>query len=309
MLVLVDGNSLLHRVLAVSEYTNRQPGVAGKYGGVSAFMTSLRKTIVGSDVHRCVVVFDDGLSLRRLSINPEYKQHRASRGSDPEAIERKNSFNLQMRYLCMILPMLGVTVLSLRGREGDDIIWYARSFGLGYGYTPIVIISEDMDFGQMIDNDTCMYRPVRDQYLTVNNFEVVVGIPRDRFVLMKAIKGDASDGIKGVYGAGEKTAHRIALDAPTMEFNGLRDWCLRSKDRRIKAVGENIETVFRNVELMKLGLEKFSQDELKLIGDKIHEKPRNNLQEACQMSYQFGFNSIVAQWHDWSLPFMRIGYD
>lgn len=308
MLVLVDGNSLLHRVLAVSEYTNRQSGVAGKYGGVSAFMTSLRKTITSSDVERCVVVFDDGLSSRRLSIHPEYKQHRSSRSGDPEAIERKNIFNLQTRYLCLMLPMLGVTVLSLRGREGDDIIWYARSFGLGYGYTPVVIISEDMDFGQMIDNDTIMYRPVRDQYLTVNNFDVEIGIPRDRFILMKAIKGDASDGIKGVSGAGEKTARKIALEAPTMDWPGLRDWCLRSTDRRVKAVGENIEIIQRNIEMMKLGLEKFSQEELKMIGDKIHEVPRKNLQEAHQMAVQFGFDGIIAQWHDWALPFMRIGY-
>lgn len=271
-------------------------------------MTSLRKTITDANVHRCVVVFDDGLSLRRMAIHPEYKQHRSSRGSDPESIERKNSFNLQIRYLCTILPMLGVTVISLRGREGDDVIWYARSFGLGYGYTPIAIISEDMDFGQMIDNDTFMYRPVRDQYLTVNNFDVVTGIPRDRFILMKAIKGDASDGIKGVPGAGEKTAHKIALDAPTMEWTGLREWCLRSKDRRIKAVGENIEIIQRNIDMMKLGLEKFSQDELKFIGDKIHEDPRKDLQEAYQMVFQFGFNGIAAQWHDWALPFMRIGY-
>lgn len=298
----------MHRVLAVSEYTSRQSGVSGKYGGVSAFMTSLRRTIISTNVQRCVVVFDDGLSLRRLSIHPEYKQHRASRSGDPESIARKNTFNLQTRYLCSMLPMLGVTVISLRGREGDDVIWYARSFGLGYGYTPVIIISEDMDFGQMIDNDTIMYRPIRDKYLTVNNFDVEIGIPRDRFVLMKAIKGDASDGIKGVYGAGEKTARKIALEAPTVEWTGLRDWCLRSSDRRVRSAGENIDVIQRNIEMMKLGLEKFSSDELKLIGDKIQSDPRKDFQEAYQMAVQLGFDGIVAQWHDWALPFMRIGY-
>lgn len=308
MLVLVDGNSLLHRVLAVAEYANRQPGVAGKYGGVSAFLTSLRRPIMDSSVQRCVVVFDGGLSERRMQMFPDYKKHRiAKKETDPEEQERRRLFYLQMRYLCTVLPMLGVTLVVVDGKEGDDVIWCARAFGVAYGHTPCVIISEDLDFGQMVDNDTHLYRPIRDQYLTVNNFDVVTGIPRDRYLLSKAIKGDPSDGIRGVSGVGEVTARKIALDAPSSDWDSLREWCERSKDRRIRLVAGDLDTVKRNFELMKLGLEKFTPEELASIGEKISADPRHDLQEAYQMIIQFGFNSIAAQFHDWALPFMRIG--
>lgn len=141
----------------------------------------------------------------RVAAVPSYKAHRVATGVAeivPDALER------QVPLICSALDALGVAWVGVPGFEADDVIGTlaARST------LPVDVVSGDRDLFQTVDDD----RGVRVLYIAkgVARHEVVdeaaitarYRIPGRAYADFALLRGDASDGLPGASGIGEKTA-------------------------------------------------------------------------------------------------------
>ena len=129
-IVLFDMSHLLNRILRVKiddlPYMNMTTSTGIPTGGVYGVLKSLRGLLSRPDlkIKDAVAVWDGrprGLSPRRLSLLPTYKE----RAHDPNAVPDPDEVKLRMLYeeqrprIDSTLNKLGVPVVNLPGREGD----------------------------------------------------------------------------------------------------------------------------------------------------------------------------------------------
>ena len=89
--------------------------------------------------------------------------------------------------------------------EADDIMHWCSTQHLDDDF---VIVSVDKDLLQLVSSNTKVYNPIKKQEYNIVNFEALIGIPVEKFVLQKAIIGDVSDNIKGLEKIGIKRAQK-----------------------------------------------------------------------------------------------------
>lgn len=307
MFVVVDGNHTLHRILRVSYLTSGDKGVGEKFGGVAGFLKSLQWLLRDSAPKRCIVVWDSGLSERRLSLYPDYKGRKNRKALDEESEFYLKNFSLQRSYLNKILPLLRVNVVELPRAEGDDLIYECVRVGRSAGFGKCVIVSEDKDFMQLIDSDVSLYRPIKRDYVNESNFFEVAGVCKDSFLLYRAICGDASDKIYGVKGVGDKTAKRALEESSALDPPSLCSWSAGQKDSRIKKIAAEESILDRNLKLMRLGLELFDEDVLLSLGTSLRSELSSGFEDALGVLVDMDFRSITRQYDSWITPFVRIG--
>ena len=153
----------------------------------------------------------------RVELIPSYKAHRVASSGDPVVAEMSSAGSgetapadlaVQVPYIRAVLQALGVAVVGLDGYEADDVIGtLASTAGI-----PVDVVTGDRDLFQLVDDD----REIRILYIArgVGKHERVdeawmldrYGIPASAYVDYATLRGDASDGLPGVVGIGEKTA-------------------------------------------------------------------------------------------------------
>jgi len=307
MFVVVDGNHTLHRILRVPYLTSSDKGVGEKFGGVAGFLKSLQWLLRNSAPKRCIVVWDSGLSERRLSLYPNYKGSENKKPLDEEADLYLQNFSLQRSYLNKLLPLLRVNIVELPRAEGDDLIYECVEVGKSSGFGKCVIVSEDKDFMQLIDSDVSLYRPVKRDYVNDSNFFDVAGVRKDAFLLYRAICGDASDKIYGVKGVGDKTAKKAIEESGALDPAAICNWACTQKESRLKKISSEENILNRNLQLMRLGLEEFDEGVLRSIGDGIRCDLKSGFEDALSILVDMEFRSITRQYDSWITPFVRIG--
>lgn len=153
---------------------------------------------------------DDWRPQWRVDLLPSYKAHRvvAERTGAPDVEEVPDPLQVQVPIIREVLDAFGICVVGAPGYEADDVI---GSFAAQAGQ-PVDIVSGDRDLFQLVDDE----RDVRMLYIArgVGNHERVTndwvrtkyGIDAHQYADFATLRGDASDGLPGVAGVGEKTA-------------------------------------------------------------------------------------------------------
>src|SRR5260370_20208739 len=158
------------------------------------------------------VAFDTDAPTARHAAYAEYK---ATRQAMPEDL------SLAIPHVYRMLEAFRIPVLTCDGYEADDIIgtlaWQAEK----QGFTTHMV-SPDKDFGQLIDENDCLYRPSRMgdgvEILGVQEIKQRWGIERPAQVIdVLALMGDSVDNVPGVPGVGEKTAMKLIGQFGTVE--------------------------------------------------------------------------------------------
>ncbi|MGA9103518.1 5'-3' exonuclease, partial [Aeromicrobium sp.] len=118
----------------------------------------------------------------------------------------------QVPLIAEALGLIGIPVVGAMGAEADDIIGTLAPAWDG----PVDVVTGDRDLFQLVDDDSVNGGPIRILYTArgVGNHDVVdeawirtkYGVDSHRYVDFAVMRGDASDGIPGVPGIGEKTA-------------------------------------------------------------------------------------------------------
>lgn len=147
----------------------------------------------------------------RVDLIPTYKSHRVVEevaGPAPDVEEVPDPLQVQVPIILDVLDALGICVVGADGYEADDVI---GTLATGAGM-PVDIVTGDRDLFQLVDDEA----QVRVLYTArgVGNHErvtdeVVVGkyaVHAAQYADFATLRGDASDGLPGVKGVGEKTA-------------------------------------------------------------------------------------------------------
>lgn len=145
----------------------------------------------------------------RVDLFPGYKANRID--EDGEEAE-PDTLSPQIPILLDVLDALGIATVGVDDYEADDVIATFSKNESG----PIRIVTGDRDLFQLVDEK----KDVKIVYLAkgLTNHDLVdhawinnkYQIPGERYALFAMIRGDASDGLPGFKGIGEKGAAQIA---------------------------------------------------------------------------------------------------
>jgi len=149
----------------------------------------------------------------RVELIPSYKAHRVveEHESAPDVEEVPDPLQVQVPLIRDVLAAAGVRVVGVDGYEADDVI---GSLATG-ARMPVDIVTGDRDLFQLVDDAA----GVRVLYTSrgVGNHERVddhwvqerYGVTPHQYPDFATLRGDASDGLPGVKGVGEKTAAKL----------------------------------------------------------------------------------------------------
>lgn len=154
---------------------------------------------------------DDWRPQWRVDLIPSYKEHRVVEevpGADPDVEEVPDPLQVQVPVIRKVLAAWGITVVGHPEMEADDVI---GTLATGAGM-PVDVVTGDRDLFQLVDDAA----GVRVLYTArgVGRHERVdnawvrgkYGVDADQYADFATMRGDASDGLPGVPGVGEKTA-------------------------------------------------------------------------------------------------------
>lgn len=168
----------------------------------------------------------------RVDLIPTYKAHRVAtaqkadfvgaggRGADsPVAEESPDDLSVQVPIIVETLNALGLAIVGKEAYEADDVIGTLATDAP----MPVDVVTGDRDLFQLVDDANA----VRVLYTArgMRNLEHVddawvktkYGVLPSAYVPFASLRGDASDGLPGVAGIGEKTAASLLVKYGDLE--------------------------------------------------------------------------------------------
>ncbi|TFC92688.1 5'-3' exonuclease [Cryobacterium sp. TMT4-31] len=161
---------------------------------------------------------DDWRPQWRVDLIPTYKTHRVaaepSVAADPAIEVVPDLLTPQVPIIREVLTALGTPIIGAAQHEADDVIGTLAS----HSSIPVDIITGDRDLFQLVD-DTRDVRVIytgrgmaRLELLTDATLTAKTGVTPAQYADFAALRGDASDGLPGVAGVGEKTAATLLAE-------------------------------------------------------------------------------------------------
>ena len=112
----------------------------------------------------------------------------------------------QIQRLTQYLDVLPVTTMATENIEADDAIAYITE--QVYPKSNCIIMSTDKDFLQLVSKRVQVWSPTKKRFYFPETIQEEFGIPSHNFLMYRMLKGDGSDNIPGIKGAGLKTLQR-----------------------------------------------------------------------------------------------------
>lgn len=197
--------------------------------GLLDFVTRLVDTY--SPTHLACCWDNDWRPAWRVELIGSYKAHRVAQGpgatvvtemassADTQGESAPDGLAVQVPWIQEVLAALGLPVVGADGYEADDVI---GTLATG-APMPVDVVTGDRDLFQLVDDA----RQVRVLYIArgVGKHEQVddawmrarYQIPAAAYVDYATLRGDASDGLPGVSGIGEKTAASLLTSYGNLE--------------------------------------------------------------------------------------------
>ena len=208
-LMLLDSASLWYRAYFGMPDTLLSPS-GEPVNAIRGYLDMTSKLISIYKPNRLVACIEgDWRPSWRVDLFPEYKANRL----DVEGEEEEpDTLGPQIPILLDLLEAFGIPLVGVDDYEADDVM-------ASYAVTepgPTKIVTGDRDLFQLVDDK----RKIAVVYLAkgITNHDHVdikwiankYDIPGERYALFAMIRGDASDGLPGIRGIGEKGAAIIA---------------------------------------------------------------------------------------------------
>jgi len=208
-LMLLDSASLWYRAYFGMPDTLLSPS-GEPVNAIRGYLDMTSKLISLYKPNRLVACIEgDWRPSWRVELFPEYKANRL----DVEGEEEEpDTLGPQIPILLDLLEAFGIPLVGVDDYEADDVM-------ASYAVTepgPTKIVTGDRDLFQLVDDK----RKIAVVYLAkgITNHDHVdikwiankYDIPGERYALFAMIRGDASDGLPGIRGIGEKGAAVIA---------------------------------------------------------------------------------------------------
>ncbi len=215
-LLLIDSASLWYRAYYGMPETLVSPS-GEPINAIRGFLDMTARLITTYKPDRLALCLDgDWRPSWRVDIYPEYKSNRLDDGDEEE---EPDLLTPQIPVIIEVFDALGVAILGADDYEADDVIATLSDTQSG----PIRIATGDRDLFQVVSDS----KDSKVVYLAkgISSHDLVdedwiakkYGIPGNRYGLFAMIRGDASDGLPGIRGIGEKGAALLANLYPNME--------------------------------------------------------------------------------------------
>ena len=256
LLMVVDGNSLLHRAHHAHEASGQRDTSGRATWGLRGLVSSIGGAAARLTPDAVLVGFDCDRESRRKQEYPLYKAGR--RDKSTELLD-------QLDGAPDLLRTAGFCVVQHQGWEADDVLASAAALARRSGWRCTVVTS-DRDAFALIDPTTSVLRVIvggidASPLLTAARLPAACGVAAGQYRDYAAVRGDISDNLPGVLGVGAKTAAKL-LSA----FTRVQDAYTAISDGRehevVAAIGPAAtrrladplarENVARNMRLMKM---------------------------------------------------------
>lgn len=293
-LVIFDGNALIHRAYHALPPLTTPKGelVNAVYGFLLVFLRAIKEF----KPEFVVVTFDfPAPSFRRQ----KYEPYKATRKKAPDDLYS------QIPKTKEILSKLGAQVFEKQGYEADDIIaTIARGVSQDKSLDSMetIIVSGDLDTLQLVDDKTKVYalrKGVKDIILYDEKMvqEKYGGLVPKQLADFKALRGDPSDNIPGVFGIGEKTAVTLIK-----EFNSIEElYSALDKDKLPENVNKKLKERLKEYKEKSFLSKDLAQLEYNVPIDFNLEKCRwgmPNKETITRSLGDYGFNSLINRFQD-----------
>jgi len=224
-LVLIDSSSIFYRSFYAVKPLFTQEGVQvnAVFGFLSIFLNIIEK--LNPDFF--IAAFDErGKTFR----HEEYKEYKANRKKAPDELYE------QIPLIKEFLSKANIKMLSKQGFEADDVLGtIAEKIQKLEKEIETIIFTSDRDMLQLITKNVFVAFPAKYGNIEIFDEEKMISkydISANQVVDLKALAGDKSDNIPGIFGVGEKTAKNL-----------LEKY-------------ENLENIFKNIKNEKPQLQK-----------------------------------------------------
>ncbi len=282
--LLIDGNAMIHRAWHALPPMTGPDGEATS--AVYGFASILLKLLPSVHPDYLAVCWDTEAPTYRHEANAAYKAQR---------VEQPQEFYDQFDGAKEMVEIFGGVNLEKDGYEADDLIATLATRLSKHG-VEVAILSSDRDLWQLISPHVHILSFVKGVSETVRldaaGMKDATGLEPDQWADFKALRGDASDNLKGVAGIGEKTATDLLQRFGTLE-------------RVLKAAHDPKSEMAAGVRAKLVAGEKDAHDTRHLVGlvcdAPVDEKSESYLrrtvdEEAVKEAFRkFGFTSLVAR--------------
>lgn len=209
MLLLIDGNAILHRAFhAYPPFTDREGKIVNAVYGFYAMLLKLFEEVKPDYLTIC---FDRGEPTFRMNMYAGYHANRPKMSDDLAP---------QVPRLHDSLDVLGVPHYGVDGYEADDLIG-TLSKEAKEKSLETMIVTGDRDLLQLVNSHVKVLMPItgitKSIIMDEQAIEEKYGVKASQFIDYKALVGDQSDGYPGVAGIGPKTAAGLLKEFGTLE--------------------------------------------------------------------------------------------
>jgi DNA polymerase-1 len=207
-LMLVDGNSLVHRAYhAIPPLSNSKGEPTNAVFGFASMILSVLATEKPDHV---VVAFDIGKTFRHDEA-PEYKSQRPPTPED---------LKVQFARVREIVDAMGFATAQKEGFEADDVLGTLAAQASAQGVDSL-IVTGDTDTLQLVGPHTRILTSRRGFSDTVVYDEDAVrqryGLAPDQLADLRGLRGDPTDNIPNVPGVGDVTASKLLQQFGSVE--------------------------------------------------------------------------------------------
>lgn len=214
-LLLLDGASLWFRAFyAIPDKLTAEDGRS--VNAVRGFTDMVASLITRFGPSRLVVALDlDWRPRFRVELVPSYKAHRVAADGPPGAEEVPDRLTPQVEMILDVLAAAGIATGGAKGLEADDVL---GTLAHRERADEVVVVSGDRDLLQLVRDVPAP--PVRVFYAgrglakaelfgpaeVAAKYQVPQQNAGPAYADLATLRGDASDGLPGVAGIGEKSA-------------------------------------------------------------------------------------------------------
>ncbi|MGH3432290.1 MAG: 5'-3' exonuclease [Thermocrispum sp.] len=194
---------------------------------VRGFTDTVARIISERKPSRLVVCLDaDWRPQFRVDLLPSYKAHRVAEEPDPALVaagvpqateEVPDTLSPQVPIIIDLMHAFGLCVAAAEGFEADDVI---GTLTARETTSPVEVVTGDRDLFQLVRDEPTPTHVIyvgngwaKASVLGPQEIAEKYGVPPERagegYLDMSVLRGDASDGLPGVAGIGEKTAAKL----------------------------------------------------------------------------------------------------
>jgi len=274
-LLIIDTFNFLHRAFHAlpSSFRDSNGEPTNAVYGVTSMLISVFDQVKPDYV---VVALDSEEPTFRVEDFTAYKAQR--KPMDPD-------LKIQIAKVLEVLEAFGIKQIQVNGYEADDIIGtLAGKFG---GEVDVIIVSNDRDLWQLVDKNVIVMSPAggsNAERIGEREVKAKMGFNPDLLPDYKALRGDPSDNIPGVYGIGEKTAARLVKEYGSVEeiyknIGSIEPRSLREKlanNAEEAAMSKHLATIIMdvpvNIELKDCKYREFNKVRVKYVLEKYNFK-------------------------------------